>query len=120
MEENENKELYDKDLVEYLGIYHSIVNTGLLFGLKHPIEWWINYINVMDNLRYQVGIPTQDPNIAYKHSKRYFEEMYEVFNINPPSEENVKTWLSSFYPEGHLFKKSFEELMLKAYDYKKE
>ena len=92
------------DELTYLKMFHSIVTSGIICGLKSPVEWWMNTYRNNDNV--VLG------------ANRYFNEMYSSVKCEEPTPEKVEEWLKGFYRKDHFFKESFDATLIEAYRYK--
>jgi hypothetical protein len=99
---------------EYYELFHEIVQTGIISGLAHPIEWWISLYRYL----YESG-PTDRYLSLFKLAHRYFNDMYESFFMEKPIRANVLKWLKSHYHKIHMFKEDFENILERAYLYEK-
>lgn len=80
------------DELTYLKTFNRIVRVGISFGSMHPLEMWVNYLDFLT--RMPTILPAnediQNDLIArekefLKASKRYFNEMYEDYAVDPPA-----------------------------------
>jgi hypothetical protein len=98
-------------MYDYYKWFYEVWSSGMIQGLRHPVEWWCDAHRNTMNL----------PGMTYwaeRHAHRFFNEMYDLFvmpdvSADPPT---LKEWLCSIYPKKHMFKEDLEETMIAAYD----
>ncbi len=101
--------------LEYLRIFHTVIQDGILFGMTSIGELWINEWRILNEWG--------NPEKFIRNSRRFFNEMYESYDApiteETPDPEKVKEWIKTLYDDSsNRFRDEFTETMLLAYDYK--
>ncbi len=98
---------------DYCEFFHHVVMTGIVCGLRHPVEWVINAHRVPG------GALTADYyQWVEKYIPQFLSEIYKAtFFREPSSARDVLDMCDAHYPDGHLCKGYFNFLEEKIDEY---